>query len=47
MKFIELPIRDEILEALEDLGFDDMFPIQENAIPVMLEGKNVVGQAKT
>jgi ATP-dependent RNA helicase DeaD len=47
MKFTELPIRDEILEALEDLGFDDMFPIQENAIPVMLEGKNVVGQAKT
>lgn len=47
MKFIELPIHDGILEALEDLGFDDMFPIQENAIPVMLEGKNVVGQAKT
>lgn len=47
MKFTELPLKDEILHALEDLGFDDMFPIQENAIPVMLEGKNVVGQAKT
>ncbi len=47
MKFTELPLKDEIYHALEDLGFDDMFPIQENAIPVMLEGKNVVGQAKT
>ncbi len=47
MKFTELPLKDEILHALEDLGFDDMFPIQEHAIPVMMEGKNVVGQAKT
>ncbi len=47
MKFQQLPIRDEIKKALKDLGFKEMFPIQENAIPPMLEGKNVMGQAKT
>jgi ATP-dependent RNA helicase DeaD len=47
MRFKELPIKNEIKKALNELGFDEMFPIQENAIPPMLEGKNVLGQAKT
>lgn len=47
MKFSELSINKEIINALNDLGLKEMFPIQENAIPPMLEGKNVVGQAKT
>jgi len=47
MRFEQLPIKDEIKKAIKDLGFSDMFPIQENAIPPMLKGKNVVGQAKT
>ncbi|MFC1802542.1 DEAD/DEAH box helicase [Thermoproteota archaeon] len=47
MKFKQLPIKKEILKALEELGFEEMFPIQENAIPPMLKGKNVIGQAKT
>jgi ATP-dependent RNA helicase DeaD len=47
MKFQQLPIKDEIKKALKDLGFKEMFPIQENAMPPMLEGKNVMGQAKT
>jgi len=47
MRFDQLPIKDEIKKALNELGFGEMFPIQENAIPPMLEGKNVVGQAKT
>lgn len=47
MKFNELPIEEDILKALDDLGFEEPFPIQENAIPPMLEGKNVLGQAKT
>ena len=47
MKFNELPIEEDILRALDDLGFEEPFPIQENAIPPMLEGKNVLGQAKT
>jgi ATP-dependent RNA helicase DeaD len=47
MKFNELPIEEDILRALDNLGFEEPFPIQENAIPPMLEGKNVLGQAKT
>jgi ATP-dependent RNA helicase DeaD len=47
MKFRQLKIKKQILKALNELDFDEMFPIQENAIPPMLEGKNVLGQAKT
>lgn len=47
MKFKQLKIKEPILKALKELGFDEMFPIQENALPPMLEGKNVLGQAKT
>jgi ATP-dependent RNA helicase DeaD len=47
MKFDELQIKPEIKKALKEIGFDEMFPIQEYAIPPMLEGKNVLGQAKT
>ncbi|HUS78293.1 MAG TPA: DEAD/DEAH box helicase [Patescibacteria group bacterium] len=47
MKFDELKISPEVKRGLADRGFDEMFPIQEMAIPVMLEGKNVIGQAKT
>jgi ATP-dependent RNA helicase DeaD len=47
MKFSKLPISKELKKGLKELGFDEMFPIQEKAIPPMLEGKNVIGQAKT
>ena len=47
MKFKQLTIKDDIKKALKEIGFDEMFPIQENAIPPMLEGRNVLGQAKT
>jgi ATP-dependent RNA helicase DeaD len=47
MNFDELEIKEEIKKALKEIGFSEMFPIQENAIPPMMEGKNVVGQAKT
>ena len=47
MNFDNLEIKQEIKQALKEIGFRDMFPIQENAIPPMLKGKNVTGQAKT
>jgi len=47
MNFEDLPISADIKHALKDLGFKRMFPIQEKAIPVILKGKNVLGQAKT
>ena len=45
--FEQLPIRGEILRGLKDLGFNEMFPIQAAAIGPLLEGRDVMGQAKT
>ena len=47
MRFDELPLSPEVKRAIADEGFTEMFPIQERAIPPMLEGRNVIGQAKT
>ena len=47
MKFEELQIDDRILRAVEDMGFEEASPIQAKAIPVVLEGKDIVGQAQT
>lgn len=46
-KFEELGIKESILKGLVELGFDHAFPIQEAAIPVLLTGRDVVGQAHT
>ncbi len=42
-----LGIDSRILRAVRDMGFDSASPIQEKAIPVELEGYDVVGQAQT
>lgn len=46
-KFEQLGIKKEILDALDDIGFVDAFPIQEAAIPILLTGRDVIGQAHT
>ena len=46
-KFDELELNPSILRAVEEMGFEEMSPIQANAIPVILEGNDVVGQAQT
>ncbi len=46
-RFEELPIKGEILRGLRELGFQEMFPIQAVAIGPLLEGRDVIGQAKT
>lgn len=46
-KFQELGIKDSILRALDELGFEEAFPIQEATIPVLLSGRDVIGQAHT
>ena len=40
-------IRDRILRAVEDMGFEETSPIQTQAIPAVLEGIDVIGQAQT
>ncbi len=46
-KFNELGLSEEILKGIRDLGYEDTFPIQEAVIPVLLTGRDVVGQAHT
>ncbi|BDQ30543.1 hypothetical protein NZNM25_08140 [Nitrosopumilus zosterae] len=46
-KFTELGLKDEILKGIKELGFEEAFPIQEAVIPVLLSGRDVVGQAHT
>ena len=46
-KFDELELYPAILHAVEEMGFEEMSPIQAKAIPVIMEGKDVVGQAQT
>ena len=46
-KFKELGLNDEILKALEELKFEEVFPIQEACIPVLLSDRDVIGQAHT
>ena len=45
--FAELGVSPEILKAISDLGFEEPSPIQAAAIPVLLEGHDVVGQSQT
>jgi ATP-dependent RNA helicase DeaD len=46
-KFEDLPISGEIIRSTRELGFQEMFPIQSAAIGPLLEGRDVIGQAKT
>ena len=45
--FSELGLSPEILKAIDKLGFEQASPIQAEAIPVLLSGKDVVGQSQT
>jgi ATP-dependent RNA helicase DeaD len=45
--FAELGLAPEILAGVADLGYDAPSPIQEQAIPPLLEGLDVIGQAQT
>src|ERR1700729_2141482 len=45
--FADLGLDPEILEAVHDVGYESPSPIQEQAIPLLLEGLDVIGQAQT
>ena len=47
MKFKELGLNDELLEAISYMGFEEATPIQEKAIPEILKGKDLIGCAQT
>ena len=45
--FADLGLSEPTLEALRDVGYEKPTPIQEQAIPPLLEGRDVIGQAQT
>ena len=47
MKFEELDLNDNILDALYDMRFDECTPVQENCIPPILDKRDVLGVAQT
>lgn len=47
MRFSELGLTDAILEAIDHMGFEKATPIQEMAIPYILEGRDLIACAQT
>ena len=43
IKFSDLGISEEILRAVEEMGYTQPSPIQSQAIPYVLEGRDVIG----
>ncbi|VVC03181.1 putative ATP-dependent RNA helicase [Candidatus Burarchaeum australiense] len=45
--FEALRIRKEIMQAIQEMGFSEPTPIQEAAVPLALQGEDIIGQAQT
>ena len=46
-KFDALAISKELRRAVQDVGYEAMTPIQAKAIPLILQGRDIIGQAQT
>lgn len=47
MRFDELNLEEDVLQGIEAMNFQEMTPVQEQTIPVILEGKDIIGCAQT
>ncbi len=47
MEFSNLKLRPELVQTVADLGYEEPTPIQEQVIPALLSGQDVIGQAQT
>ena len=47
MKFTELDLNDDVLDALDAMRFEECTPIQEHSIPIILEGRDLIAVAHT
>ena len=47
MKFDELDLHEDVMQGLEAMNFKEMTPVQEQTIPIILEGKDIIGCAQT
>src|SRR6476620_9286875 len=45
--FSDFEISDQVKQAIKEMGFEEPSPIQEKAIPAILTGGDVIGQAQT
>ena len=45
--FGDLALRSELLQALSELGYEEPTPIQREAVPILLDGRDLLGQAAT
>ena len=47
LNFDELGLKPELYKAIDEMGFETTTPIQEQAIPLGMSGKDIIGQAQT
>ncbi len=47
LAYIESLLDERIVRAIREMGFDKLTPIQEQAIPCLLQGEDIIGQAQT
>src|SRR5690554_1519640 len=47
LRFENINLSEEVQRGIQDMGFEAMSPIQAQAIPVILEGRDIIGQAQT
>ena len=47
MYFSELPLNDQVLDELDAMRFEECTPIQEQSIPIILEGRDLIAVAQT
>ncbi|HEY6949068.1 MAG TPA: DEAD/DEAH box helicase, partial [Nitrososphaeraceae archaeon] len=47
VSFEELGLNMSVVKAIKEVGMENPFPIQEHCIPLILKGKDVIGQAHT
>ena len=47
MKFSELNLEESVLQAIDAMNFEECTPVQEHTIPVILEGRDLIGVAQT
>ena len=47
MKFSELGLSEDLLKAIKRSGYEEATPIQEETIPLVIQGKDIIGQAQT
>ena len=46
MRFDEVNLDENVLQGIEAMNFQEMPPVQEQTIPVILEGKDIIGCAQ-